>query len=56
MRQNDIDAFFALLRGGLWSNDNLNLDVDFDGVDWGEVYQLAEDQSVVGLVFYSYLL
>ena len=50
MRQNDIDAFFALLRGGLWSNDNLNLDVDFDGVDWGEVYQLAEDQSVVGLV------
>ena len=44
--------FFALLRAGLWAepNGNLNHDVDFDGVDWGEVYQLAEEQSVTGLI------
>ena len=45
-------AFFALIRAGLWekgnenfnSNDNINKDVD-----WGKVYQLAAEQSVQGL-------
>lgn len=48
MSNQSIDAFFALVRAGLWENDNLN--VDFNEVDWGEIYQLAEEQSVVGLM------
>lgn len=40
-------AFFALLRAGLWeqADDSLN-----DKVDWEKVYQLAEEQSVIGVV------
>ena len=48
--EQNIDVFFSLLRAGLWSNANLDLNVDYDGVDWGEVYRLAEEQSVVGLI------
>lgn len=52
MNNQTIDVFFALMRAGLWENSNLNanLNVDFEGVDWGDVYQLAEEQSVIGLV------
>lgn len=52
MKWDDINAFFALLRAGLWERwgDNANLSIDYDEVDWGEVYRLAEEQSVVGLV------
>ena len=42
------NSFFALLRAGLWEKD-----VDFSSygkIDFSEVYQLAEEQSVVGLV------
>ena len=55
MRQNlNQQAFFALLRAGLWAD----LPVHGEGlmvsgssnVNWEEVYQLAEEQSVVGLV------
>lgn len=57
-------AFFELVRAGLWANVNDNVnelrtknpelrvgggDV-FKDVDWGVVYRLAEEQSVVGLV------
>lgn len=46
-----VDAFFALIRTGLWPDANLNVDLDpNDEVDWEKVYQLAEEQSVVGLV------
>ena len=45
----DIYTFFELLRAGLWSNANLNANL-YEGVDWGEVYRLAEEQSVVGLI------
>ncbi len=44
-------AFFALVKAGLWEgswsnySDNLN-----DKVDWEEVYRLASEQSVLGLV------
>ena len=49
--ESSINAFFALIRAGLWVDANLNLDVDLnDKVDWEKVYQLAEEQSVVGLV------
>ena len=40
-------SFFALLRAGLWEQAVANIN---DKVDWERVYQLAEEQSVVGLV------
>lgn len=42
-------VFFSLLRAGLWghNNDDLNLN---KGTDWQEVYRLATEQSVLGLV------
>ena len=52
-------AFLGLVRAGLWTDvnldDNLNLNhndiLNFnDKVDWGEVYRLASEQSVLGLV------
>lgn len=52
MKQLNVDAFLALVRAGLWEqanfnlNDNLNLD---DKVDWEKVFQLAEEQSVIGV-------
>lgn len=47
------DTFLALVREGLWEdvNDNENQNENlFEGLDWGEVQKLAEEQSVVGLV------
>lgn len=47
------EAFFALVKAGLWEGVNVNDNLDhnlFEGVDWSEVQQLAEEQSVVGLV------
>lgn len=51
----NIQAFFALVRAGLWEDlpvhgEGLKIN-DSSKVDWEEVYQLAEEQSVVGLVF-----
>ena len=49
MRQdNNHQVFFALLRAGLWEQD-VRL-VQFGDIDYSEVYRLAEEQSVVGLV------
>ena len=42
-------AFFALVKVGLWELADANLPLN-DKVDWEKVYQLAEEQSVVGLV------
>lgn len=53
MKQDTNEAFFALLRAGLWevSNDNLNHNADsFKAVDWQKVFLLAQEQSVQGLV------
>lgn len=53
MRDNSVDAFFALVRAGLWGkagvtiSDVLNLN---ENVDWEKVYQLAQEQSVQGIV------
>ena len=53
MNYKNEDVFFALLRVGLWGN------VGFteswkngfaDSVDWKEVYRIAEEQSVIGLI------
>ena len=45
---NTIEAFFALIRGGLWEQE-VNLS-SYGEVDFSEVYRLAEEQSVIGLV------
>ena len=45
---NNQDAFFALLRAGLWEKE-VQLSPS-DIIDFSEVYRLAEEQSVIGLV------
>lgn len=45
---NSINAFFELLQTGLWSSE-VKLGV-FKDVDFEDVFRLAEEQSVVGLV------
>lgn len=42
-------AFFELLRAGLWSDGNPDMRID-GTTDWQEVYKLASEQSVLGLV------
>ena len=42
-------VFLALLQGGLWSDGNLEIRID-EAADWQEVYRLATEQSVLGLV------
>ena len=43
----NIQVFFTLLRAGLWEQADASLN---DKVDWEKVYQLAEEQSVIGVV------
>lgn len=45
---NNQQAFFALVKAGLWEQD-VQL-ASFGQIDFNEVYRLAEEQSVVGLV------
>ena len=54
-KDNTIEAFFALIRAGLWgeADANLNLNANdnlFEGVEWEKIYQLAQEQAVLGLV------
>ena len=53
VEQVNLDVFFSLLRAGLWT-DVESTDIPNHGfaeaVDWNKVYQLAEEQSVVGVV------
>lgn len=45
---NNIQAFFELLRAGLWEKEaRLS---KFEGIDYATVMELAEEQSVVGLI------
>lgn len=48
-KDNTIEAFFALVRAGLWSDGNQEIRIH-GTTDWNEVYQLAQEQSVQGLV------
>lgn len=48
-KDNTIEAFFALVRVGLWSDENSEIRID-GNTDWNEVYLLAQEQSVQGLV------
>lgn len=43
------EAFFTLLQAGLWAEPEKQVSLDRP-VDWEEVYRLASEQSVVGLV------
>lgn len=45
---NNQQAFFALVRAGLWETE-VQL-APFEKIDYQEVYSLAEEQSVIGLV------
>jgi len=47
-RDNEINAFLALAKAGLWEKEVRLL--PFDGVDYALVNRLASEQSVVGLV------
>lgn len=50
---NNVDAFFALVRVGLFSHTNITEFTDkytFENIDWEGVYQLAEEQSLTGLI------
>lgn len=53
-QSNDVIAFFSLLRAGLWENipvhDSWFTVHGSEQVDWEKVYQLAEEQSVTGVV------
>lgn len=45
---NNQQAFFALLRAGLWEKAVRLL--PFDKIDFAEIYNLAQEQSVVGVI------
>lgn len=47
-RHKSINAFFTLLRVGLWGKD-VNFS-SLDEIDFDEILQLSEEQSVVGLI------
>lgn len=53
MRDYSVVAFFALVRAGLWekagANHNVVINLN-ENVDWEKVYQLAQEQSVQGIV------
>ena len=46
---NTTDVFFSLLKAGLWERAGFDIN-HYDKVDWDKVYQLSEEQSVVGIV------
>ena len=48
-KNNNQRAFFELLKAGLWGNGNPDIRID-GATDWQEVYQLAQEQSVQGIV------
>ena len=43
----NFDAFFSLVKAGLWEKD---AQLSFNGIDFSTVYQIAQQQAVVGLV------
>ena len=45
---NNQQAFFALVKAGLWERE-VRLS-EYEDIDFSEVYRLAEEQSVIGLV------
>ena len=47
-KDNTIEAFFALVRAGLWEQDCYLS--QYGEVDYGRILELAQEQAVVGLV------
>ncbi len=47
--ENTRKAFLELVKAGLWGNGNPDIRID-GTTDWQEVYRLATEQSVLGLV------
>lgn len=50
MENNSRGQFFELVRAGLWPDYTPKILAHGESVDWEAIYQLAEEQSVVGLV------
>lgn len=48
MKENTFSVFFALVRAGLWEEESRLS--SFDNIDLSEIYRLAEEQSIIGLV------
>lgn len=48
-KNKNTDAFFALVRAGLWTDADVDLNLP-KNVYWEEVYKFAEEQSVLGIV------
>lgn len=50
----NVNTFLSLIRAGLWENSSIHdswlMVHDSEQVNWEEVYRLAEEQSVMGLV------
>jgi len=49
-KNNTIEAFFFLIRAGLFGRTEHAESMPLDCVDWAEVFQLANEQCVVGLL------
>lgn len=49
IKDHNIQAFLALLQAGLWGGRNPDMRID-GTTDWEEVYRLATEQSVLGLI------
>ena len=49
IKDHNIQAFLALLQAGLWGGGNPDMRID-GTTDWEEVYRLATEQSVLGLI------
>ena len=47
-KNNNVNAFLALVRAGLWEQDVMLS--EFNNIDYREIYRLSEEQSVTGLV------
>lgn len=50
MKSNSTEVFFLLTRAGLYGRTEGIEDFMPEGVDWAEVYRLAKEQKVLGLV------
>lgn len=49
-RNNNTDTFLILLRAGLWEQGDRLLSFKESRIDFAEVYKIAQEQSVVGLL------
>lgn len=49
-RCRNIEEYFELVRAGLFPDNQARILAHGTAVDWAEIYRLAEEQSVIGLV------